>query len=102
MPKVSRLALRGNSGSFSFSYLKQSIYNYEDFLGKKVNNVFHLPNMPVEPGFGVFFNRFKERLNISFSYTDTILNDEDKALLLSELSPLKLSNDELKTRESLT
>jgi len=39
--------------------------------------MFHLPRVPNPPGVGIFFNQFKGVLNITLSYLEGVLSEEE-------------------------
>ena len=72
-----RLPLKGQIASFCFSYIGESAYASPVFMEKKVHNVFHMPRVPIPPGLGIFFGRFQGKLNVTFSYLDGMLEDNE-------------------------
>ena len=72
-----RLPLKGQIASFCFSYIGESAYASPVFMEKKVHNIFHMPRVPIPPGLGIFFERFQGKLNVTFSYLDGILEDDE-------------------------
>ena len=72
-----KLPLKGQIASFCFSYIGESAYASPVFMGKKVHNIFHMPRVPIPPGLGIFFGRFQGKLNVTFSYLDGILKDDE-------------------------
>ena len=72
-----RLPLKGQIASFCFSYTGEAAYNSPMFMEKKINNIFHMPRVPIPPGLGIFFSRFQGKLNVTFSYLDGMLENEE-------------------------
>jgi len=48
--------------SFNFSYIGESAFAGSQFMGANVENLYHMPRVPVPPGLGVFFTSFKGKL----------------------------------------
>jgi len=75
--KLIKIPFRGQLASFSFSYVANSGYESENFMGLKVLNILHMPRVPTPPGIGLFFTSFKGRLNVVFSFLKSMVNDEE-------------------------
>jgi len=73
--------------SFSFSYLSNA-YQQNKFMEQEVQNIFHLPRTPKPPGIGIYFNRFENKLNITLSYFNDLLNDEQLNQVTKSLEAL--------------
>lgn len=56
--------------SFSYSYMSNTAYSDKSFLGVKIRNILHMPVVPSNPGVGVFFTTFADKLNAVFTYYD--------------------------------
>ncbi|MDP8266434.1 MAG: hypothetical protein P9M07_05750 [Candidatus Aceula meridiana] len=76
---------RGKMASFSFSYLGETVFSGRKLLGKETANLFHLPVPSVPPGLGVFVNNYNGKFNLTISYLNTLLNDEDIEFLVNAL-----------------
>lgn len=72
-------------GSFSFSCVGSSAYESDTFMGVRILNLFHMPRVPVPPGYGFFFNEFRGGLNMVFSYIDGMVTDDDAYRLLEQI-----------------
>jgi hypothetical protein len=66
---------RGSTGSFCLSYVGGADFSREEFAGVRTRNLVHMPRVAVPPGIGVFFNRFRGRINATFSWLDGMLDD---------------------------
>ena len=77
MSRLALLPLRGQLGSYCFSYVGDSAYTASEFMGAEVRNLYHMPRVPVPPGVGFFFSRFHGKLNAVFSYPAGALSDAD-------------------------
>lgn len=83
--KLLRLPFKGKTASFIFSHVGKSSYLSSEFMQGNVENIFHMPRVPVPPGIGFFFNYFKGRLNLSISYLEGLLQDEEVAGLEADI-----------------
>jgi hypothetical protein len=79
--KLLHAPLKGKMATFVFSHLGKSTYQSTECLGGGVENIFHMPRVPVPPGLGFFSNYFKDRLNLVISYLDGMLTEEEVRLL---------------------
>jgi len=79
--KLLHLPLEGKMATFAFSHLGKSAYQHGVFMGAKIENLFHMPRVPVPPGLGFFTNNFNGRLNIVLSHLDGLLKDEEVQML---------------------
>ncbi len=79
--RLLHLPLKGKMATFAFSHLGKSSYHHGDFMGAKIENLFHMPRVPVPPGLGFFTNYFNGRLNIVLSHLDGLLKDEEVKML---------------------
>ncbi|MFH0917534.1 MAG: hypothetical protein V1830_00190 [Candidatus Omnitrophota bacterium] len=82
-----KLMLKKHLASFSFSYLNNA-YQQNKFMQEEVLNIFHLPRTPKPPGVGIFFNQFDNKLNITLSYFDDLLNAEQVTQITKILEAL--------------
>ena len=81
LSKVLYLHFKGKAASFLFSYLGNRPGQLTEFMGLKIENLFHTPRVPVPPGLGFFFNYFNGQLNFVISYLDGLLSDEEVMML---------------------
>lgn len=79
--KLLHAPLKGKMATFVFSHLGKSTYQSADCMGGGVENIFHMPRVPVPPGLGFFSNYFNGRLNLVISYLDGLLTDHEVRLL---------------------
>ena len=84
MACLSQRCFQGRAGSLMFSLLAQSEIP-EEALGCRVENFFHAPTMPPDPAFGLFLNCRQDRLNLTASWRDGAVPDEEMARLLDGL-----------------
>ena len=86
-----KLMSKKHFASFSFSYLNNA--NQPDkFMQEQLQNIFHLPRTPKPPGLGIFFNQFEDKLNITLSYFDDLLNDDQANKIVKALKELGNEN----------
>ncbi|RJQ13941.1 MAG: hypothetical protein C4560_13185 [Nitrospiraceae bacterium] len=80
LKKIIDLPLKGKIATFIFSHVSKNPL-LPHMMGAKIENVFHMPRVPVPPGLGFFSNYFDGRLNLVISYLDGMLGDEEANLL---------------------
>ena len=85
LKKIFRIPFKGEIASFCFSHTGKSSYLFPDFMGVKIENIFHMPRVPVRPGLGLFSNYFNGQLNLVISYLDGLLQDEEALMLCTDV-----------------
>jgi len=86
-----KLMSKKHFASFSFSYLNNA--NQPDkFMQEPLLNIFHLPRTPKPPGAGIYFNQFEDKINITLSYFDDLLNERQVDQIIKELRGLGNEN----------
>jgi hypothetical protein len=75
--KLLHLPMKGKMATFAFSHLGKSSYSSTGFMGQRIENLFHMPRVPVPPGIGFFSNLFNGRLNIVISHLDGLLQEDE-------------------------
>jgi len=75
--KIFLLPFEGKFASFCFSHIGRCSYLSPEFMGAKINNLFHMPRVPVPPGIGIFFNSYNGMLNVVISWLDGLVGDDD-------------------------
>ncbi|HPO13685.1 MAG TPA: hypothetical protein PLI09_09585 [Candidatus Hydrogenedentes bacterium] len=73
--------------SFSFSFVG-SAYDLPNFMRGEVHNILHFPRVPNPPGIGVFFTQFKGKLNVTLSYFDGMLCNDEALQIIAELKAI--------------
>jgi hypothetical protein len=91
LSRLARLPMRGEFGSFSFAQLA-SAAPPQPWRGR-VTNLFHMPRIPVPPGFGVVANQFEGRLNLVLSAHEAIVTPTELAGIAEGLRRLPRSCD---------
>ncbi len=79
--KLLHLPMDGKMATFAFSHLGKSSYQHPEFMGKGIENMYHMPRVPAPPGLGFFSNYYRGRLNVVISYLDGLLRDDDVRML---------------------
>lgn len=69
--------LRGEFASLGFSCVGKGGYAQSLFMETRVDNLFHMPLVPVPPGLGFVVNQFGSQMNAVLSYVDGMLDEED-------------------------
>lgn len=85
LEKIFRIPFKGDLASFCFSHTGKSSYLFPDFMGVKIENIFHMPRVPLRPGLGLFSNYFNGQLNLIISYLDGLLQDEEALMLETDV-----------------
>lgn len=83
--RVVRWQFRGEFCSFFESHTGPFAPDMTHFAGPPIANAWHLPCVSAPPGSGIFFGEHGERLNITLSWRDGCLSDEERRLLLASL-----------------
>lgn len=89
LPLLSRMMgfhFKGEIASFCFSYVGESAYTRDEFLGAHVRNIIHTPRVPVPPGLGLFFTQHRGRLNAVLTYVEGIFEERDADEIMSSLA----------------
>ncbi len=94
LDKIIKLYFKGKTSSFGFSYIGESVYKQEKFMGIEVNNIFHMPRLPVPPGIGIFINQFQGKINIVLSYLSSLLDETHAERFMMNLKNDLLVKDE--------
>lgn len=94
--KIMKVYFKGGISSLSFSYVGNSVYDNKHFLGLEVENIFHMPRVPVPPGVGIFLNQFDGKINFIFSYFSALLSEEHVQKFITNLKNDLLSGHETK------
>jgi NRPS condensation-like uncharacterized protein len=81
--KMLHIPLKGKVATFAFSHLGKSSYQSTSFMQSSIDNLFHMPRVPVPPGLGFFSNYYNNRLNLVISYLDGLLTDEQVLMIES-------------------
>ena len=88
LPVLSRLMrrqLNERRASFSFSYLGETAYPFNEFMGMHIDNIFHMPRVVMPPGCTIHFNHFCGKFNVVLSYAQGLLDGDDLAVFTESL-----------------
>jgi NRPS condensation-like uncharacterized protein len=83
--KIFLLPFGGKFASFYFSHIGKCSYQYPEFMGSKISNIFHMPRVPTPPGIGIIFNSFNGQLNAVISWLDGLVSDDEILALENSL-----------------
>jgi hypothetical protein len=75
--------MNGKMATFAFSHLGRSSYQSNEFMSSSIENIYHMPRVPVPPGLGFFSSLYDDRLNLVVSYLDGIITDEEEEMLVA-------------------
>ncbi|MDA8430409.1 MAG: hypothetical protein M0T70_14245 [Geobacteraceae bacterium] len=75
--KLMSFPMNGKIATFAYSHLGKSSYQSQEFMDSPIENIFHMPRVPVPPGLGFFSSQYDGRLNLVISYLDGIMTDEE-------------------------
>ena len=89
MHKLMNRIMKGTGGSFSFSFIKDSVYEHDTFMDSRILNIYHIPNIPIQPGIGLFFSSFGGKINAVLSFIESILSDSEIDLIEKNINSLK-------------
>lgn len=81
---IVRRQFRGEICSFFQSHTGAFAPEITALAGARVANAYHLPCVSAPPGSGIFFCEHGERLNITFSWRDGCLSDDERRLLVAQ------------------
>jgi len=84
--------LKGKIATFIFSHVSKNPLT-PGLMGAKIEDVFHMPRVPVPPGIGFFSNFFNGRLNLVISYLDGLLSDDEVDVLEKGIKDRMLGGD---------
>ena len=79
--KLLKLPMKGKMATCAFSHLGKSAYRSSEFMGAKIDNLYHMPRVPAPPGLGFFSNYFNGRLNLVISFIDGLLEDKELSMI---------------------
>ena len=88
LSRVLLLPLHGEFASLGFSCVGKAGYTFSKFMELEVENLFHMPLVPVPPGVGCVVNRCGRRMNAVLSYVDGMLSDEEARSIQGDIRRL--------------
>jgi NRPS condensation-like uncharacterized protein len=75
--KLLALPMDGKLATFAFSHLGKSFYQSNEFMESLIENIFHMPRIPLPPGLGFYSSRHGDTLNLIIAFQDGIMTDEE-------------------------
>ena len=87
LPAIAKFSQKssGSSGTAAIALLSQMEFDSVFLLGEKVKELYHVPRIPPSPGLGIFMNRRGSKLNITLSWVDGVIDDEELEILASAI-----------------
>ncbi len=82
---IIRAQFRGEICSCFHSYTGPFAAGMTRFAGAAITNAYHLPCLGTPPGTGIFFGERDGRLNVTISWREGALTDEEKLLMIGQL-----------------
>ena len=83
--KVVRFQFRGEICSFFHSHTGSFAPELLEFAGGKITNAYHLPCLGAPPGTGLFFCERGGRVNVTLTWREGCLSDDERRLLLGQV-----------------
>lgn len=83
--RVVRWQFKGEIASFYHSHTGAFAPELVEFAGAKVTNANHLPCLATPPGTGLFFSERGGRVNVTVSWREGCLTDEELRLMLAQV-----------------
>ncbi len=83
--KIIRLQFKGELCTCYSSHTGPFAPETKTFAGTPVTNAYHLPCLSTPPGTGIFFGEHGERLNVTISWRDGALTDDERTLMVAQL-----------------
>ena len=71
-----RFPFKGKMSSFVFANVGATAFSAENIMGTDVTALQHMPRIPTPPGVGVFFNQYRQQLNLTVTSDENALSDE--------------------------
>ena len=71
-----RFPFAGKMSSFVFANVGGTSFDAENILGVAVKKLQHMPRIPTPPGVGIFFNQYRQRLNLTVTSDQNALDDK--------------------------
>ncbi|MEI6055251.1 MAG: hypothetical protein WCR55_04250 [Lentisphaerota bacterium] len=83
--KFSQKPFSSTAGTAAIALLKEMEFDSPSLLGEELKNLYHVPRIPPSPGLGIFMNKRGAKLNITLSWVDGIINDDELEILSSSI-----------------
>ena len=85
-----KLPFAGGKSSFSFATILKSSYSSTVFCGVPIVNILHFPCVPFSPGVGIYFTKHKDTLNMSLSYVEGVLTEDEADAIVRRIRTIIL------------
>lgn len=82
---IIRAQFKGEICSCFCSYTGQFAPGMPEFAGARVLNAYHLPCLGTPPGTGIFFGEHGDQLNVTLSWREGVLKEDEKRLIFAQL-----------------
>ncbi len=83
--KLKQSKTKKNRFSFSFASLGKSLYENSAFMNCEIQNIYHVPRVPVIPAVGIYFSEFNDRLNVVLSIIEGSLTAQEAEFIFKDL-----------------
>lgn len=83
--KFSQKPFSASAGTATIALLNQMEFDSASLFGEEIKDLYHVPRIPPSPGLGIFMNRRGSKLNITLSWVDGIINEDELHLLSSAI-----------------
>lgn len=86
LPAIAKFSKNSASaGTAAIALLSHMEFAAATLLDQELKEFYHVPRIPPSPGLGIFMNRRGSKLNITLSWVDGIINDDELAILAAAL-----------------
>jgi len=75
----------GQLASFFFSYTGDSLKDFAHFDGREINQAVHIPPNTFPPGIIIIFSNYRGRLNVTFGYMTSVIQENELETFISSL-----------------
>ncbi len=82
--RVVRFQFKGEIASFFHSHTGTFAPEINAFAGAAITNAYHLPCLGAPPGTGIFFGDRAGQMNITFSWRDECVTDDEKRIMVEQ------------------
>ncbi len=82
--RVVRWQFKGEIASFFHSHTGSFAPELTGLAGAKITNAYHLPCLGAPPGTGIFFGERDGRLNLTFSWREGCISEQERRLMVEQ------------------
>lgn len=83
--KIVRWQMRGEFCSFFHSHTGSFAPELTHFAGAEISNAWHFPCMSAPPGSGIFVGEHGDKLNVTLSWSESCLSDDERRVMVASL-----------------